>query len=95
MESVNLLPPRIQIMGGMSVTLYNNVEAQMNVMGLDNRQQKVMEYVMKHNSVTNSEVQTLLSTSKPTATRVLKSLEEYLEQVCSRGAGTYYRLKSV
>lgn len=95
MESVSLLPPIIQLMGGLTVTLYNNVEAQMNVMGLDNRQQKVMDFVLEHNSVTNSDVQKLLSTSKPTATRVLKSLEHYLEQVGTRGAGTYYRLRNI
>jgi len=95
MEGVNLLPPRIEVMGGMSVALYNNAEAQMRIMGLDERQQKVMVFVLKNGEVTNSDVQKLLSTSKPTATRVLKSLDEHLEQVGTRGAGTHYRLRSI
>lgn len=93
MEAVGLLPPRIEVMGGMAVTLYNNPVAQMQAMGLDERQQRVMMHVLKHGVVTNSDVQQLLTTSKPTATRVLKSLEGHLEQVGTRGAGTFYRLK--
>lgn len=93
MENVNLMPPIIQVMGGMTVTLYSSAQTQMDAMGLDERQQKVMAFVLKNARVTNSDVQMLLSTSKPTATRILKSLESHLEQVGSRGSGTYYRLK--
>lgn len=95
MEAISLLPPIIQIMGGMTVTLYNNPQAQMKAIGLDERQQKVITFVLKNQRVTNSDVQSLLSVSKPTATRLLKSLDHYIEQVGIRGAGTYYRLKSI
>ena len=95
MEHIGLLPPMIEVMGGMTVSLYNNVSAQMKMIGLDERQQIIVHHVIKNGSVTNSEVQTLLSTSKPTATRILKSLDQFLEQVGTRGAGTYYRIRSI
>lgn len=95
MEGVGLLPPIIQVMGGMTVSLYSSAVAQLRLMGLDERQQAVISYVIQNRQVTNSDVQRVLGTSKPTATRVLKSLEKYLEQVGTRGAGTFYRLRGM
>jgi len=95
MEGVGLLPPIIQVMGGMTVSLYSSAVAQLRLMGLDEHQQAVISYVIQNRQVTNSDVQRVLGTSKPTATRVLKSLDKYLEQVGTRGAGTYYRLRGM
>jgi len=95
MEDVGLLPPIVHMMGGMTVTLYCNAEDQMQYMGLDERQHKILLYVIKNRHITNSNVQRLLDISKPTATRILKTLEKYLEQVGTRGAGTFYRLRGL
>jgi len=78
----------------MTVTLFSNAVAQMQSMGLDERQQKIMVYVIKNGQISNSDVQKLLDASKATATRVLKTLEKYLGRVGTRGAGTFYRLRS-
>ena len=47
------------------------------------------------NSAPNSDVQQLLNVSKPTATRILSSLSDYLVITGTRGKGTYYSLKGL
>lgn len=66
----------------------------MQAMGLTERQRQVVGYVLSHNRVTNSEVQTLCKVSKPTATRLLSDLDILLVQNGNRGKGTYYEIRT-
>ena len=94
MTQANLLPPLIDTDSGLTITLYNNPQTQMQAMGLTERQRQVVGYVLSHNRVTNSEVQTLCKVSKPTATRLLSDLDTLLVQNGNRGKGTYYEIRT-
>lgn len=81
--------------GGLMVTFFSNPAAQLKEAGIDERGAAVVEYVLEKGRVTNSEVQTLLKVSKPTATRILSSLSDYLVVTGTRGKGTYYSIKGL
>ena len=55
----------------------------------------IVNYVLAEKKVTNSDVQQLLNVSKPTATRILSSLSDYLVITGTRGKGTYYSIKGL
>ncbi len=89
-----LLPPVFDTsFGGLMVTFFNSPAAQLKDAGIDERSATVVEYVLKTGKVTNSDVQGLLKVSKPTATRILSSLTNYLEITGTRGKGTFYTIK--
>lgn len=48
---------------------------------------------MKNGRITNTDVQEMAKVSKPTATRLLASLSDYLEVKDTTGKGTYYVVK--
>ncbi|MDR2083873.1 MAG: winged helix-turn-helix transcriptional regulator [Bacteroidales bacterium] len=54
---------------------------------------QIIKYVIANGSINNSEVQKLLNTSKPTATRLLKQTEKWLEMknVGRRGVEYYFK----
>ena len=62
---------------------------------LTERQQKIMDYVGKHGSITNSQCQEIINISRVTATRELKRLTDanMLTQEGTVGQGTKYKLK--
>ena len=63
--------------------------------GIDERGIAVVNYVLAEKKVTNSDVQKLLNVSKPTATRILSSLSDYLVITGTRGKGTFYSIKGL
>ena len=91
-----LLPPVFDTsFGGLMVTFFNSPAAQLKEAGIDDRGIAVVNYVLAEKKVTNSDVQKLLKVSKPTATRILSSLSDYLVITGTRGKGTYYSIKGL
>lgn len=92
----NLLPPVFDTsFGGLMVTFFNSPVAQLKEAGIDERGVAIINYVLVEKKVTNSDVQKLLKVSKPTATRLLASLSNYLVATGTRGKGTYYSIKGL
>jgi ATP-dependent DNA helicase RecG len=87
------LPPIIKNMGGLMLTYYTNAHAQLKAENIDDRIIQIIEYVIANGSINNSEVQKLLNTSKPTATRLLKQTEIWLDMknVGRRGVEYYFK----
>lgn len=84
-----LLPPIFDAsLGGLMVTFFSSPAAQLKEAGIDERGIAVVNYVLAEKKVTNSDVQQLLNVSKPTATRILSSLSDYLVITGTRGKGT-------
>lgn len=77
------------------VTFFNSPAAQLKEAGVDERGAAVVDYVLTKKRVTNSDVQKLLKVSKPTATRILASLSDYLVVNGNRGKGTFYSIKGL
>lgn len=91
-----LLPPIFDAsLGGLMVTFFSSPAAQLKEAGIDERGIVVVNYVLAEKKVTNSDVQQLLNVSKPTATRLLTSLSDYLELKGTTGKGTYYTIKGL
>jgi len=87
------LPPVIKDMGGLMLTYYTNVHTQLKAENIDGKIIQIVEYVIANGSINNSEVQRLLNTSKPTATRLLRQTEMWLKKQGERGQGTIYVMK--
>ncbi len=91
-----LLPPVFDTsFGGLMVTFYNSPSAQLKEAGVDERGIAIINYVLAEKKVTNSDVQKILNVSKPTATRLLASLSDYLVVTGTRGKGTFYSIKGL
>lgn len=91
-----LLPPVFDAsFGGLMVTFFNSPAAQLKEAGVDERGIAIVNYVLTEKKVTNSDVQRLLNVSKPTATRLLTSLSDYLVVTGTRGKGTFYSVKGL
>ena len=91
-----LLPPIFDAsFGGLMVTFFNNPAVQLKEAGIDERGVIIINSVLKQKRITNSDVQKLLTVSKPTATRLLSSLSDYLIVTGTRGKGTYYTIKGL
>ena len=91
-----LLPPICDTsVGGLLVTFFNSPAAQLKDAGVDERGIAIVNYVLTEKRVTNSDVQKLLNVSKPTATRLLTSLSDYLVVTGTRGKGTFYSIKGL
>jgi ATP-dependent DNA helicase RecG len=89
-----LLPPRIEYLSGIMLTFYTDIRTQLTAEGLSEGLIPIIEYVIANGRINNSQVQTLLKVSKPTATRMLKQLEPWISKQGMTGQGTYYTLKS-
>jgi len=87
------MPPTIKDLGGLMLTYYTDVSTQIKEENADNRLIQIVEHVIKNGSINNSEVQKMLKTSKPTATRLLKQAEKWLTKQGERGKGTVYTMK--
>ena len=87
------LPPVIKDMGGLMLTYYTNVHTQLKAENIDKKIAQIVEYVIDNGNINNSEVQKLLKISKPTATRLLKQTETWLQKQGERGQGTIYVMK--
>ena len=77
------------------VTFFNNPAVQLKEAGIDGRGAIVVNHALRTGKVTNSDVQSLLKVSKPTATRLLASLSRYLELNGTTGRGSYYSIKGL
>ena len=73
----------------------NNPTVQLKEVGIDERGAIIIKSVLDQKRITNSDVQKLLNVSKPTATRLLSSLSDYLIVTGTRGKGTYYTIKGL
>ena len=87
------LPPTIRDVGGLMLTYYADAHTQIKEETGDERIAQIVEYVIKKGSISNSEVQNVLKTSKPTATRLLKQASQWLIKQGERGLGTIYVTK--
>jgi len=87
------LPPVIQDIGGLMLTYYTNAHTQLKAENIDGKIAQIIEYVIDNGSINNSDVQKLLNTSKPTATRLLRQTETWLKKHGGRGQGTVYVMK--
>ncbi len=87
------LPPQIDYMGGLMLTYYTDARTQLLSENVDERLIQIIEYVRDNDKINNSDVQKLLNVSKPTATRLLKQAEIWLEQQGKVGKGTNYTFK--
>ena len=56
---------------------------------------QAVEFALKNGRITNTDVQEMAKVSKPTATRLLTSLSDYLEVKGTTGKGTYYVVKGL
>jgi ATP-dependent DNA helicase RecG len=87
------IPPNIEYVGGLMLTYYADVRTQLKTENIDVKIISILEYVIENGNINNSEVQKLLNISKPTATRLLKQTEPWLEKQGERGQGTIYVIK--
>jgi len=88
-----LLPPQIEMMGGLMLTYYANVRNQLLAENVDERLIQIVEYVIQNGSIDNNKVQQLFNVSKPTATRILQQTDSWLMWQDKGRKGTVYNLK--
>jgi len=88
-----LLPPQLEMMGGLMITYYANVRTQLLAENVDERLIQIVEYVALNGKITNSEIQKMLNVSKVTATRLIWKSDKWLAQQGITGKGTYYVFK--
>lgn len=89
-SAYRLLPPKLEMLSGLMITYYTDVRSQLLAQQVDERFISVIEYVAKSGRVTNSDVQNILTVSKPTASRILQQMNDWLEMQGKVGKGTYY-----
>lgn len=77
------------------VTFYSSPTAQLKEAGISERGIQAVEFALRNGRITNTDVQEMAKVSKPTATRILASLSEYLEVKGTTGKGTYYIVKGL
>ena len=91
-----LLPPLFDTsFGGLMVTFFNSPAEQLKEAGISERGILAIEFALKNGRITNTDVQEMAKVSKPTATRLLASLSDYLEVKGTTGKGTYYVVKGL
>jgi ATP-dependent DNA helicase RecG len=84
------IPPDFQ------VELIKHTDNGLKELGLKEELRKIMLHIQENGSVSNSEVQTLCSVSKATATRYLGELEtDWIDKIGSTGVGTVYVFKGL
>ncbi len=89
-SAYKLLPPKLEMISGLMITYYTDVRSQLLAQRTDERFVSVIEYAAKNGRVTNSDVQNILGVSKPTASRILQQMNDWLEMHGKVGKGTYY-----
>ena len=77
------------------VTFFNSPAAQLKEAGISERGIQAVEFALKNGRITNTDVQEMAKVSKPTATRLLASLSNYLEVKGTTGKGTYHVVKGL
>ena len=94
-SSYKMLPPIVEIISGLMITYYADIKSQLKAQKIDEKYFPIIEFVVKNGSITNSDVQKLLNTSKATAYRMLSQLSNWLEINGVTGKGTYYTFKGL
>lgn len=92
-SAYKLLPPKLEMLSGLMITYYTDIRSQLLAQRVDERYISVVEYAAKNGRVTNSDVQNILGVSKPTASRILQQMNDWLEMQGKVGKGTYYTPK--
>lgn len=92
-QQAKLLPPIIKQDNGLMITYFNNAELQLRGQGYDERQIKVIAYVIERGQITNTNVQEMFKISRVTALRILSSLDKYLELIGGKGTDSHYVMK--
>ncbi len=87
------LPPQIESLSGLMLTYFVDVRKQLDSQGANDRLIKIVDYVMKHNSIDNNKVQQLFNVSKATATRLLQQTDLWLIMQDKGRKGTDYVLR--
>ena len=92
-SAYKLLPPKLEMLSGLMITYYTDIRSQLLAQRFDERFIPTIEYAAQNGSVTNSDVQRILNTSKATAYRILLQLDNLLEIQGTTGRGTHYTIK--
>lgn len=92
-SAYKLLPPKLEMLSGLMITYYTDIRSQLLAQRFDERFIPIIEYAAQNGSVTNSDVQRILNTSKATAYRILLQLDNLLEIQGTTGKGTHYTIK--
>ncbi len=92
-SSYKLLPPVVKIISGLMITYYTDIRSQLLAQKIDEKYFPIIEYVARNGSITNTDVQKLMNTSKATAYRLLSQLDNWLELHGVTGKGAYYTFK--
>lgn len=93
MSEWKLLPPVVEVDNGLMVTLYCDKMKQMRTMGLDERQMRIVDYILEHGRVTNANVQEMFNVSRVTALRLLNGLSALVDLVGGKGVESHYVMK--
>lgn len=93
MSEWKLLPPVVEVDNGLMVTLYCDKMKQMRTMGLDERQMRIVDYILEHGRVTNANVQEMFKVSRVTALRLLNGLSALVDLVGGKGVESHYVMK--
>ncbi len=75
------------------ITYYTDVRSQLLAQKINEKYFPIIEYVAKNGTITNTDVQKLMNTSKATAYRLLSQLDNWLELHGVTGKGSYYTFK--
>ena len=91
--SYKLLPPIVEVLSGLMITYYTDLHSQLKRLKIDQKHFPIIDFIIKNGSITNSDVQRIMNTSKSTSTRILQSLESLLEKNGTSGKSVHYTLK--
>ena len=92
-RTYKLLPPKLEMIGGLMITYYTDIRSQLLAQNVDERIIPVIEYAAQYGSVTNSDVQRILNTNRTTAYRLLQQMDTWLEMQGVTGKGSHYTIK--
>lgn len=88
-----LLPPVMTMISGLMITYYTNVRSQLLAQHVEEKYIPIIEYAAKNGSVTNADVQKIMSTNRTTAYRLLQRLGSWLDMQGATGKSTFYTVK--
>ena len=91
--SHRLLPPIVEIISGLMITYYTDIQSQLKAQKLEERYFPIIEFAAKNGRITNSDVQEILQTNRTSAYRILQQLNHWLEMQGTTGKATYYVLR--
>lgn len=93
LAQAQLPKPKIELLSGLQITYYFDVEAYLREQNCTEQQAKIVAFAWQHGSVSNQQVQEILGVSKATATRLLNSLTDFLDKEGDKGRNVHYIYK--